>query len=137
MLLLQPSQVVWTVPLIGSLGGPINGYAVHVDSTRCLIGDEEGKSNEKQFCLQRASFSPENRACLEARYVKLCFSSAVVELNESVVPTRVFELSAGIKCIVQDADFTYIGCDDGGLYGTPRTPVSHWSCRNKRLNASR
>ena len=40
----QPSQVVWTVPLIGSLGTPVNGYAVHIDPTKCLIGDEEGKS---------------------------------------------------------------------------------------------
>ena len=44
--MLQPSQIVWTVPLVGSLGTPINGYAVHVDPAKCLIGDEEGKGKQ-------------------------------------------------------------------------------------------
>ena len=45
------------------------------------------------------------------------FYPSVVEFNESVVPTRLYEVPLGIKCIVQDGEFTYIGCDDGGLYG--------------------
>ncbi len=43
---------------------------------------------------------------------------SVIELNESVIPTNVYELTSGVKCIVEDGPFTYIGCDDGGLYGT-------------------
>ena len=42
---------------------------------------------------------------------------SVVQLNESVVPTKSYEVPLGIKSIVQDGEFTYIGCDDGGLYG--------------------
>lgn len=47
----------------------------------------------------------------------MCFCVVVVELNEHVVPTRLYAVPSGVKCVVQDGDFTYIGCDDGGLYG--------------------
>ena len=113
---------MWTVPLIGSLGTPINGYAVHVDPVKCLIGDEEGKGKQKHLsllmnkhvkCVYILCLLLLNSTyhCMEQFYL------LVVEFNESVVPTKLYEVPLGIKCIVQDGEFTYIGCDDGGLYG--------------------